>query len=123
MRAGDSGNFSPNRILPSAVMLGSIPTGVKEQVPWRTLLFRPLAQLESAHKGATSPHDHLLLDLFWMPIVEPYAISDRLSTAGKINMNYQIQPFTYIERSTGIQASCASLLQGLSLFFGSTKRR
>ena len=46
----------------------------------------------------------MLLDLFWMPVVEPYAISDRFSTAGKINLNYQIVPFTYITRSTGIRA-------------------
>lgn len=45
-----------------------------------------------------------MLDLFWMPVVEPYAISDRFSTAGKINMNFQILPFTYIDRSTGIRA-------------------
>lgn len=96
--------YSPNRIIPSPVMFGSLPTGVKEGVPWRTLLFRPLAQLESTHMGATAPHDSLLLDLFWMPVVEPYAISDRLSTAGKINMNYQIMPFTYIERTAPLRA-------------------
>jgi uncharacterized protein (TIGR02600 family) len=39
-----------------------------------------------------------------MPIVEPYAISDPFSTAGKVNMNYQIVPFTYITRSTAVQA-------------------
>lgn len=88
--------FSPNRQVPSAGMFGSLPTGIKADVPWRTLLFRP----QSGHFGATAPADHLLLDLFWMPVVEPYAISDRFSTAGKINMNYQILPFTYINRAT-----------------------
>ena len=34
--------------------------------------------------------------------MEPYAISEPFSTAGKINMNYQIMPFTYINRSTGL---------------------
>lgn len=92
--------FSPNRQIPSPGMLGSLPTGIKANVPWRTLLFRP----QATHFGATSPSDHLLLDLFWMPVVEPYAISDRFSTAGKLNLNYQILPFTYIERSTGIRA-------------------
>lgn len=81
-------------------MLGSLPTGVIGNAPWRTLLFRP----QSGHFGATAPADHLLLDLFWMPVVEPYAISDRFSTSGKINLNYQILPFTYIERSTGLRA-------------------
>lgn len=92
--------FSPNRQVPSPGMFGSLPTGVKAGAPWRTLLFRP----QPTHFGATSPKDHLFLDLFWMPIVEPYAISDRFSTAGKINLNYQILPFTYIERSTGVNA-------------------
>jgi uncharacterized protein (TIGR02600 family) len=46
----------------------------------------------------------LLLDLFSMPIVEPYAISEPLSTAGRINMNYQIAPFSYITRNTVVQA-------------------
>ncbi|XHR30934.1 MAG: Verru_Chthon cassette protein A [Chthoniobacteraceae bacterium] len=91
---------TPNRQMPSPGMFGSLPTGVKSQTPWRTLLFRP----QSGHFGATAPKDHLFLDLFWMPVVEPYAISDRFSTAGKINLNYQIVPFTYIQRSTGIRA-------------------
>lgn len=92
--------FSPNRMMPSPGMFGSLPTGVFANKPWQTLLFRP----QSGHPGGASPSDHLLLDLFWMPVVEPYAISDRFSTAGKINMNYQILPFTYIKRSTGVRA-------------------
>jgi uncharacterized protein (TIGR02600 family) len=44
------------------------------------------------------------MDLFWMPTVEPYAVSEPFSTAGKINLNYQIVPFTYIRRATGIHA-------------------
>ena len=40
-----------------------------------------------------------------MPVVEPYAISEPLSTAGRVNMNYQILPFTYIQRSTAVQAA------------------
>ncbi|WP_162274648.1 Verru_Chthon cassette protein A [Verrucomicrobium sp. GAS474] len=93
--------FSPNRQIPSPGMFGSLPTGVKAGVPWRTLLFHP----QTSHFGSSHlPEDHLFLDLFWMPVVEPYAISDRFSTAGKINMNYQILPFTYINRSTGLNA-------------------
>ena len=93
--------FSPNRQIPSPGMFGSLSTGVKAGIPWRTLLFRP----QPDHFGAkVSPKDHLMLDFFWMPVVEPYAISDRFSTAGKINMNYQILPFTYIKRSTGLRA-------------------
>ncbi len=92
--------FSPNRMMPSPGMFGSLPTGVMAGKPWQTLLFRP----QPSHPGAVSPSDHLFLDLFWMPVVEPYAISDRFSTAGKINMNYQILPFTYMTRSTGLNA-------------------
>jgi uncharacterized protein (TIGR02600 family) len=39
-----------------------------------------------------------------MPVVEPYAISEPFSTAGKINMNYAIAPFDYITRKTGMAA-------------------
>jgi uncharacterized protein (TIGR02600 family) len=45
------------------------------------------------------------MDPFWMPVVEPYAISEAWSTAGKINMNYQMVPFNqYIRRATGMHA-------------------
>lgn len=96
--------FSPNRQVASPVTFGSLPTGIFSNNPWQTLLFRPLATTEASHPGADAPHDHLLLDLFWMPVVEPYAISDRFSTAGKVNMNFQILPFTYITRQTGLYA-------------------
>jgi len=101
------GFFSPNRQIPSPGMFGSLPSRVLAGEPWRTLLFRPQASHpadESNYTGDAKIQDHLLLDFFWMPVVEPYAISDRFSTAGKINMNFQILPFTYIERSTGIHA-------------------
>jgi uncharacterized protein (TIGR02600 family) len=92
---------SANRQMPSAVMFGSLPTGLISGQPWQTLLFRPTPL---AHPGKTDPPDRLLLDLFWMPVVEPYAISEPFSTAGKINMKFQMIPFTYIERSTALQA-------------------
>jgi len=99
------GLYSPNRLVPSAGILGSLPTGVLANQPWQTLLFRPAALTVAGHPGAGSPPDYLLLDLFNMPVVEPYAISEPLSTAGRVNMNYQILPFTYIERSTAVQAA------------------
>ena len=96
--------FSPNRQIPSAMMFGSIPTGVQRFQPWQTLLFHPRPD-DPTHPGnASLPKDHLLADLFWMPVVEPYAISQPFSTSGKINLNYQIAPFTNITRSTGIYA-------------------
>lgn len=95
--------FSPNRQMPSAVMFGSLPNQLKAGKPWSTLLFRP-DTTGGTHIGGQTPPDHLLLDLFWMPVVEPYAISEPVSTAGKINMNHQIVPFTYIDRTTGLRA-------------------
>lgn len=122
--------FSPNRQVASAIMFGSLPTGINptdalNPKPWRTLLFcaNPAAGKDpnpdgrKEHPGfgtrakggayQTVP-DHVILDLFTMPIVEPYAISEPFSTAGKINMNFQIAPFTYINRSTAVRAAMKS---------------
>ena len=101
--------FSPNRQIPSPVMFGSLPTGVLQNKPWQTLLFRPAkAYLPGGvnHPGSAywGPADHLLLDLFWMPVVEPWAISEPFATAGKININEQIAPFVNIKRDTGLRA-------------------
>jgi len=99
--------------------------------PWQTLLFCPNPASESGntftgaaanttgtpyHPGFgsngtatlappyTIPPDDAFLDFFTMPIVEPYAISEPFSTAGKVNMNYQIVPFTYLTRDTAVRA-------------------
>ena len=114
--------FTPNRQLPSAVMFGSLPSGGLQGLPWQTLLFRPdrPAANSTNHPGARLPEDHLLLDLFHLPIIEPYAISEPFSTAGKINLNYIIAPYgyapgtgkfgkdgvpnAYIRRDTGLRA-------------------
>lgn len=100
--------------------------------PWQTLLFtaNPSARIappnfatpagkhpgfgttKSGNKNAPpykKAPDHLWLDLFTMPVIEPYAISEPLSTAGRINLNYQIAPFTYIKRTTGLQAVLRSV--------------
>jgi len=99
--------FSPNKQMPSAGVFGSLPTGALRGRPWQTLLFRPDP---GGHPGAVHLPDHLLLDLFWMPVVEPYAISERFSTNGKVNMNYQIQPFGgYLKRSTGVRGVLYSM--------------
>lgn len=99
--------FSPNRMIPSPGMFGSLPRGVKRQRPWETLLFRPdiTNDIHQSHPGSgPGIPDHVLLDFFWMPVVEPYAISEPFSTAGKINLNYQILPFRHIRRATGLHA-------------------
>ena len=82
-------------------MFGSLPTHVLRGEPWRTLLFRP----QPDHPNAGAPRDHHLMEFFWMPVVEPYAVSEPFSTAGKVNMNFGIMPFTYIERSTALRAA------------------
>ena len=101
--------FTANRIVPSPVMFGSLPTGSTTGNTWRTLLFRPQAN-RPPYANPSGPPDHFWLDLFTMPVVEPYAISEPFSTAGRINMNYQIQPFTFITRDTGVRAVLASEL-------------
>ncbi|RBP38152.1 uncharacterized protein (TIGR02600 family) [Roseimicrobium gellanilyticum] len=118
--------YAPNRQICSAVAFGSLPTGIhpipansNKVSPWQTLLFCPNPPSRSRastadpaqtdHYGFKAPRDHLMLDLFWMPVVEPYAISEPLSTAGKINMNSQIMPFAYIQRATGLHAALRSV--------------
>ncbi|MEM7386981.1 MAG: Verru_Chthon cassette protein A, partial [Verrucomicrobiota bacterium] len=124
-------NFSPNRMITSAVGFGSLPSAFQANAPWTCLLFRPnvsdephlgeagnglkysgdrktadgfsVPQLDST-RNKKLPADHLWLDLFWMPIVQPYPISEPFSTAGKVNLNYQMMPFDYIKRSTALHA-------------------
>jgi len=106
---------TPNALVPSPVIFGSLPAGINPaapatSVPWRTLLFCPYPAANSnatpytTHPGAASPPDYLLLDNFWMPVIEPYAISSCLATRGKINLNDQVAPFTYLHRSTALRA-------------------
>ncbi len=116
-RGADAGfaYMTPNRMMPSPGMFGSLPSRVKGGEPWRTLLFRPNTPRVSfprlnhpgapGHQGGVDPADHYILDLFWMPVVEPYAISETFSSAGKVNINYQIVPFQHIRRATGIHAA------------------
>lgn len=109
--------FSPNRLVASPVMFGSLPSGIFSVRPWETLLFCP--PVSPSHTGAKAPADHYLLDLFYMPVVEPYAISEPLSTAGKINLNSRLAPFgyakfngaSYIDRATGIYAVLKGMKQ------------
>lgn len=111
-------SYSPNRQIASAVAFGSLPAVIDQTIPansqpWRTLLFGRQPAAGSKHPGFGQPFsgppysvvpDHAFLDLFTMPIVEPYAISEPFSSAGKVNMNYQIVPFTYLTRNTGVRA-------------------
>jgi len=96
-----SDEFEPTKAAMSPLLFGSLP--VPGELGWTTLLFNPRPFQGSSHPGFDKPADHLLLDFFWLPIVEPYPISERMSTAGKVNLNYQMWPFPYIERSTAIR--------------------
>jgi hypothetical protein len=99
--------YSPNREMFSAIQFGSLLTGAASARPWQTLLFCPNSAATvagGAHPGAVNPPDHLWADFFWMPIVDPYPVSEPFSTAGKVNLNHQIVPFLHIERTTGLYA-------------------
>ena len=112
---GTGAVFCPNRLVASPIRFGSLPTGfsLTSPRPWQTLLFCPNpagrktpaggAPTASDHFGFTSPPDHIYLEYFTMPVVQPYAISEPLSTAGKVNLNCQIAPFTSIERTTALR--------------------
>jgi uncharacterized protein (TIGR02600 family) len=131
--------FSPNRMVPSAVIMGSLPVGFANLTTttapspsiltntWLTLqysanpasLSSTLRDQRSALAGYneagsaitnTIPPDHLLLDFFQMPVVDPYPISDPFSTAGKVNMNYQIAPFSYINRDAALRGVLKSVM-------------
>jgi uncharacterized protein (TIGR02600 family) len=94
--------FTPNRQVPSPVVFGSLLAG--KGANWQTLCFSP-NPAGTGHPGRTNPKDYLWLDLFTMPVVEPYAISEPFSTAGKINLNYPIVPFYHIKRTTALRAA------------------
>ena len=114
--------YSPNRQIPSPIVLGTIPSSLSKG--WQTLCFSPNPARGTNHPGpgilVSTPSanglpysnttqdrkipDHLLLDLLWMPVAEPYPISEQFSTAGKVNLNYAMMPFPYIKRKTGLDA-------------------
>ncbi len=101
--ASTRGMFSSSRQIPSPItLLGGQPSSVT--VGWQTLAFSPNPAVGTNHPGLIGLPDHVLLDLFWMPVAEPYPISEDFSTAGKINLNYRIMPFDYIKRRTGLEA-------------------
>ena len=120
---------------PSPVAFGSLPSAVQANAPWTCLLFRPnvsdpvafphlgepgngmswernrttlegfeVPQMASVTKDAY-PADHLWLDYFWMPTAEPLHAASPFATQGKVNMNYQIFPYTYIKRATALHAA------------------
>lgn len=61
-------------------------------------------QFQSLSNQAKMPADHHWLDLFWMPPAQPGHLTEDWSTAGKVNMNYEMIPFNHIKRSTALHA-------------------
>jgi uncharacterized protein (TIGR02600 family) len=123
--AGDT--WEPNRFVPSAGIFGRFLTtdSSGNLAPWQTLLFAANPAAGDNHPGfgigvggsgkdARAPFsrvpDHVYLDNFWMPIVEPYPISEPLSTAGKVNLNFQMAPFSHITRSTALRGALKPVL-------------
>ncbi len=108
-QVGAATQRAPNALVPSPVVFGSLPAGINPGppvalTPWRTLLFCPYPAAGAAHPGFADPPDALILDNFWMPVVEPYAVSTPFATAGKVNLNDTIAPFTYLHRHTALRA-------------------
>jgi uncharacterized protein (TIGR02600 family) len=108
-QVGAATQRTPSALVPSPVIFGSLPAGINpatpaQSEPWRTLLFCPYPAAGANHPGFAFPPDHLILDNFWMPVVKPYGISTCMATAGKINLNDQIAPFTYLHRNTALRA-------------------
>ncbi len=84
----DGGTFySPNRIMTSPGMFGSLPPPASCPGSRGKLCS---SAPQSGHPGENSPPDHLLAGSFLDASRRAYAISDRFSTDGKINLNYQI---------------------------------
>ncbi len=113
-QVGAATQRTPSALVSSPVIFGSLPAGINpaqpaQSQPWRTLLFCPYPAGDATHPGFASPPDYLILDNFWMPTIEPYAISTCMTTAGKINLNDQIAPFTWIHRSTALHALLTDL--------------
>lgn len=119
-------NAAPYRQFTSGITFGAVPTGVFPRTPggdgadatsrpWQTLLFcpNPLSRKNEAgsplekedHFGFFAPPDHTWLEFFWLPVVDPQPLSSGLSTLGKVNMNTQIMPFSYIKRTTAMHAA------------------
>ena len=106
--------FSPNLMVPSSGILGSLPVGFDPAHPsitnaWRTLLFCPNPNSPTHSSQGQMPPDYMVMDLFRMPVVQPYPIGDALSTAGRVNLNYQITPFTYIHRDSALRGVLKSV--------------
>jgi len=127
-------SHTPQRQVSSAFLFGALTPyvygipdadsranyGPPDPEPWRTLLFCPNPASRTSPSNALPtgfdhpgfgfpsfgiPPDHFWLEFFWTPVVEPTFLSPAFSTQGKINLNYQMIPFTWIERTTALHAA------------------
>ena len=112
----------PLSAISSAICFGALPTGVYGDSssttphPWQTLLFCPnpagrstpanqSGQAATDHPGFGSPPDHLWLEFFWMPASQPWPMSTDFATEGKVNLNHQLMPFTWVQRATALHGA------------------
>lgn len=100
--------WSPNRQVYSPIqMTGGLLRRASTEQPWETLLYSANPS-SSVHPGLGT--DHLFADLFWMPIVDPYPLSEPYATAGKVNLNMTLEPFGgYITRETAQRAALKAI--------------
>lgn len=130
-RASTAASSSVAAPLFSAVHFGAIPSGVFGDAsnatprPWQTLLFcpNPAGRSTSAdkpgryestardHFGFATPPDHLWLEFFWNPVTAPWLMSTDFATEGKVNMNFQVLPWTWLRRATAMHGA----LQGVRM--------
>jgi uncharacterized protein (TIGR02600 family) len=98
----------------SAICFGALPTGVygdstsSTPRPWQTLLFCPNPggrSMLADHPGFASPPDHLWLEFFWTPVTQPWPMSTDFATEGKVNLNHQLMPFTWVQRATALHGA------------------
>lgn len=129
----DGTSFNPLRQAASSFVFGTLPTGLFGSAwgaaprPWQTLLLCPNPASRTTapnvepgwtptspssgataiqdHFGFAMPRDHLWLEFFRMPVIEPAGLGDSVSTEGKVNMNYQILPYKWIKRATAMHGA------------------
>ncbi len=97
--------------LTSAIGFGALPSGAfgdaqsPTPLPWQTLQFYPKTNTTA------SPPDHLWLEFFTHPITEPWPMTANFAAEGKVNMNYQVLPWTWLRRATAMHGA----LEGVRL--------
>jgi uncharacterized protein (TIGR02600 family) len=97
-------NVAVNGHLKRNSHLGEAGNGMKLSGDSTTVDGFDVPEVRSVNDDEELPPDHIWLDFFWMPIVEPYPISEPFATSGKVNLNYQMLPFSYIKRATALAA-------------------